>query len=111
MARKKKELDKLSLDMIECKKAGYGCHYGDWYAAQNRPVKIEKKVEIPEGWIACLHCGKYFKPYSKMQKYCEISCQKAAQKIRDGDKWNEYYRLRNAQRRAEQRRAKAVNES
>ena len=104
MARKK-ELDKLSLDMIQCKKDGYGCHYGTWRADQDRPVVIEKKDAIPEGWIACKHCGKYFKPYSKRQQYCEISCQKAAQKIRDGDKWNEYYRLRNAQRRAEQRRA------
>lgn len=89
---KKKEPDKLSLDMIECKKAGYGCHYGDWYAAQNRPVVIEKKVFIPEGWIPCKHCGKYFKPYSNRQLYCEIGCQKAAQRERDKDKYAEYYR-------------------
>ena len=90
MARKK-ELDKLSLDMIQCKKDGYGCHYGDWYAVQNRPVVIEKNDVIPEGWIPCKHCGKYFKPYGR-QLYCEMGCQKAAQKIRDGDKYAEYNR-------------------
>lgn len=107
MARKK-ELDKLSLDMIQCKKDGYGCHYGAWRAAQDRPTIIEKKEFIPEGWIPCKHCGKYFKPYSKRQLYCEIGCQKAAQKIRDGDKWNEYYRNRMAQRRAEKGKAAEV---
>ena len=44
---KKKKLDKLSLDMIECKKAGYGCHYGAWKATQDRLVAIQKK-KIPE---------------------------------------------------------------
>ena len=48
MARKK-ILDKLSLDMIECEKAGYGVHYGAWKATQTKPVIIEKK--IPEGWL------------------------------------------------------------
>lgn len=81
---KKKELDKLSLDMIECKKDGFGCHYGAWYASKNRPVTIEKKDELPEGWRVCLRCGKPFKPnkYGKRQVYCDVFCQKAAYKNR-----------------------------
>jgi hypothetical protein len=44
----KKKLDNFTKDLIQCKADGYGCHYGAWYAAQNRPVVIEKKGEIPE---------------------------------------------------------------
>ena len=71
---KKKELDKLSLDMIECEKAGFGCHYGAWKATQTKPVVIEKK--IPDGWLICEYCGKPYKPKTKRpQKYCEATCQ------------------------------------
>ena len=109
MAKKKKELDKLSLDMIQCKKDGYGCHYGDWYAAQNRPVVIKKKDEIPEGYKACIRCGKLFKPNkfcNGKQIYCDIDCQRAAQRERSKAKRKEYYqnymeKKREAQRRAE----------
>ena len=77
MANKKKKLDKLSLDMIECEKAGYGVHYGAWKATQTNPVIIEKR--IPEGWLVCQWCGKPFKPKTKRpQKYCEAICQKQA---------------------------------
>ena len=48
---KKRELDKLSLDMIECKKAGFGCHYGAWKALQGNTIK--KEEGIPEGWQVC----------------------------------------------------------
>ena len=44
MAKKKKELDKLSLDMIECEKAGFGVHYGAWKAAQEEKARKEKIV-------------------------------------------------------------------
>lgn len=79
---KKKELDKLSLAMIECEKAGYGCHYGAWYAATH-PIKEEpeakeekKEKPVPEGWLICQQCGKAFKPKTKQkQKYCEPMCQ------------------------------------
>lgn len=75
---KKKELDKLSLDMIECEKAGYGCHYGRWKATQ-KPTKNEPKV-INDGWLICKHCGKPFKPKTKRKQiYCEAICQRQAQ--------------------------------
>ena len=74
----KRKMDKLSLDMIECKKAGFGCHYGAWKATQDNPVIV--KSEIPEGWQVCQYCGKAFKPNVKrIQKYCEVGCQKKAQ--------------------------------
>lgn len=88
--RKKRELDKLSLDMIECEKAGYGCHYGAWKATQS-PVKIEKK--IPEGWLVCKNCGKAFKPKTKRkQLFCEVSCQKAAYEEKRKEQHAEYMR-------------------
>lgn len=34
MMAKKRKLDKLDLEMIECEKAGFGCHYGRWKATQ-----------------------------------------------------------------------------
>lgn len=81
----KKQLDKLSLDMIECAKAGFGVHYGRWKATQ-----IPKKIEplgIPEGWLVCAQCGTPFKPKTKRkQYYCEAQCQAAAQKLRDKEK-------------------------
>jgi hypothetical protein len=71
------ELDKLSLDMIECKKAGFGCHYGSWKATQN-PVKTEKK-DLPEGWRVCAYCGTAYKPTSRRpQTYCGAYCQRQA---------------------------------
>lgn len=99
---KKKELDKLSLDMIECEKAGYGCHYGAWKAAQENPVKVEKKQEIPEGWLVCQHCGKAFKPKTKkLQKFCEPYCQKESQRERDRQRRREYMRKYREERGAE----------
>lgn len=84
MARKK-QLDKLSLDMIECEKAGYGVHYGAWKATQ-KPVKIEPKG-IPEGWLVCEYCGTPFKPKTKRKQfYCGAYCQHEAQKKRDKER-------------------------
>lgn len=77
MGRKRK-LDKLSLDMIECEKAGYGCHYGRWKAAQTNPV-VKKEESIPKGWKKCEYCGKVFKPKCG-QRFCEPYCRSEAYK-------------------------------
>jgi hypothetical protein len=79
---RKRDLDKLSLDMIQCEKDGFGCHYGKWKALQEEGA-IERK--LPEGWRICAHCGKSFKPTNNGQKYCEYSCQRAAADIRRKD--------------------------
>jgi hypothetical protein len=80
---KKREPDNLALDMIQCKKDGYGIHYGAWYAAQNRPLKIETVEGMPKGWQRCKWCNRIYKPTKKgRQLYCDISCQKAAQNAR-----------------------------
>ena len=71
---KKKQLDKLSLDMIECEKAGFGVHYGRWKVTQ-KPVKIVPKG-IPEDFKQCPECGVWFKP-GVHQKYCDSVCQRA----------------------------------
>lgn len=107
---RKRDLDKLSLDMIQCEKDGFGCHYGKWKALQDRPVVVEKKEnEIPEGWKACPQCGKHFKPnkYGKRQIYCEVECQKKAQKERDKEKIRAHYREYMAKRRAERKNSYA----
>lgn len=105
---KKKKLDKLSLDMIECEKAGYGCHYGAWKAAQEEKARAEKVMvekkepEIPEGWLVCQHCGKAFKPKTKRpQKYCQFNCQYEAQRERYRQSRMECMRKCRAERGAE----------
>lgn len=81
--REHKEMDNISKQMIQCKKDGFGCHYGAWKAVQD-PVPIDKPQDLPEGWRICAWCGKPFKiRSSKKQIYCEIYCQKAAQKERE----------------------------
>lgn len=103
--RKKKEPDKLALDMMQCKADGFGCHYGQWKALQD-PVAVERK--IPEGWLICPECGKSFKhgKYSNRNRiYCDITCQKTAQRARDKEKRKEYYRSYAEKRRAEKRKA------
>ena len=91
----KKELDKLSLDMIECQKAGFGIHYGAWKATQDRTVVVKKNDELPEGWRICKFCGEPFKLANKGKNriYCDVSCQrKASNQNRDADKKREYCR-------------------
>lgn len=74
----KKELDNLSRDMIECEKAGYGCHYGRWKAAQTNPA-VKKEDVVPKGWKKCAYCGKLFKGRAD-KKYCEDYCRNEAYK-------------------------------
>ena len=77
MARKKK-LDKLSLDMIQCEKDGYGVSYGRWKATQE-PVKIEK-IEIPvvsnmrSFSRICPYCGTEFETFNSRKKHCSKEC-------------------------------------
>ena len=87
---KKKEMDKLALDAAAALAAGMS--YGKWKALQGIKVP-EKKVEgIPEGWKACKHCGKPFKPNRASQLYCEIECQRAVAKEKDREQHNERQR-------------------
>ena len=79
---KKKETDKLILDMRKCEKAGFGVHYGDWMATQPQTVKVDTDV-APKGWKQCLWCRGYYKPKRSDQKYCDIFCQSRAQYARD----------------------------
>lgn len=93
MAERKKdaELDKLSLEMIECEKAGYGVHYGKWKAAQK--VVVPEQKGIPDGWRVCARCGKPFKPKTKrIQYYCEANCQVEAQREKDRQRHAKYIR-------------------
>ena len=92
----KKMLDNLTLDMIQCKQDGYGCHYGAWKAMQGKKV-VKRETVVPEGWLVCRRCGTPFKPKTKRkQLYCEANCQAAAQRER--------YKAKRAERkRAEER--------
>lgn len=65
-------MDNLARAAMLAKEAGMS--YGRWMALQ-KPKKREKK--IPEGWIACELCGKYFKPHTN-QRFCDLSCRAEA---------------------------------
>lgn len=84
---KEKEMDKLSLDMIQCKKDGYGCHYGKWKAMQE-PVVIEPKPELGVvRYGVCRHCGNTFAMYDqRVRVYCNEQCRNEA--------WNKIKRER-----------------
>ena len=70
-----KKMDNLSKDMVQCKKDGYGCHYGKWKAMQE--IVTPPKDTIPEGWSVCPYCGKPFKP-KKGKRFCELYCRERA---------------------------------
>ena len=84
MGRKKKvKLDKLSLDMIQCEKDGYGVHYGAWRAAQgakNTLAEPQAKCNQPEGYkYICQKCGKEFYAMNKKpRKFCSNQCREAS---------------------------------
>ena len=88
MAKKKKEMDNLAKDAAAALAAGMS--YGKWKAMQGYRT-VEKIEEIPEGWKLCKRCGKAFKPTNK-QIYCDIDCQKAAQREKDKGKRREYWK-------------------
>jgi hypothetical protein len=65
-------MDNLAREAMLAKEAGVS--YGQWKALQ-KPKQVLRK--IPEGWIACEHCGKYFKPRAN-QRFCDIGCRAEA---------------------------------
>ena len=71
-------MDNLSADMIQCKKDGFGCHYGAWKALQKAkpvaPVKEEKKSDR-----FCEYCGKAIDIYAhKRKRFCSPNCGSSA---------------------------------
>lgn len=66
-------MDNLSAEMIQCKKDGFGCHYGKWKALQG--AKPIPKPELPDDNISyCLYCGKKFVNKSGRKRFCDHTC-------------------------------------
>lgn len=80
---KKKEMDNLAKDAAAALAAGMS--YGRYKAMQGEPKKVVTVEGLPKGWKRCLWCNTPFKP-TKDQKYCELFCQKAAQRDREKQK-------------------------
>jgi hypothetical protein len=80
---KKVKLDKLAQDMIQCKKDGFGVHYGAWRAAQYEKNKGQIP-EKPKGYKhTCVHCEtEFYTRINRKQKFCCDSCRE------------EYYRIK-----------------
>lgn len=78
MGRKKKApSDKLSLDMIQCEKDGFGVHYGAWRAAQYEKNGGMPPIQKPKGYKhTCLNCGnEFYAKANKLRKYCSEFCR------------------------------------
>ena len=91
MATKKKApVDKLTLDMIQCEKDGFGVHYGAWRAAQYEKNGGVVPPRKPKGYKRiCLNCGKeFYAMVNRERKYCDERCRK------------QYYRRRDAEAKA-----------
>ena len=82
MGRKKNvPMDKLALDMIQCKKDGFGVHYGAWRAAQYEKNKgMTPPPAKPKGYKhTCLNCGvEFYTKVNRHQKYCCEQCRREA---------------------------------
>jgi hypothetical protein len=66
-------MDNLSKDMVACREAGFGCHYGAWKATQ-KPVKT---IPLPtdKNETRCLNCGRIIIQRSRRPlKYCDAQC-------------------------------------
>ena len=96
---KKREMDNLAKDAAAALAAGMS--YGKWKALQENPVHKKKTDEIPEGWKACIRCGKPFKPKAITQKYCEIACQREVAMEKDRERHNERQRQYRERKKAE----------
>lgn len=84
---KKKDLSPLDLDLIQCEKDGFGCHYGKWKATQEQKLRI-----IPAGVQFCQHCGKPFvRRFNKAQKFCDAHCRDEAYKEKAQKYQKAYY--------------------
>lgn len=95
---KKKALDKLAQDAAAALAAGMS--YGQWKALHPQTASVELQTdEVPDGWKMCKYCGKYFRPVKGGQRYCDIQCQRAAQRIKD----REHKRKQAEKKRAEER--------
>ena len=71
---KKKEMDQLTKDCIEARKAGLS--YGKWKAMQPpREMKPKQKAEKPSN-KRCRVCGKEIPMTSKRMVYCSDECGK-----------------------------------
>ena len=102
MARKK--LDKLSKDMIQCAKDGFGVHYGRWKATQEIVVPV-KEDKSPKNWKTCPICGKKFAPKGS-KTYCSDECRYKANLDKE---WARRERMRNYLREWRARKAAEKN--
>ena len=75
---KKKDLSQLDLDLIQCEKDGFGCHYGKWKATQEMK---KAEAEAPKIIVVriCENCGeKFVRNDHRPCKYCCDECRVAA---------------------------------
>lgn len=72
---KKKDLSPLDLDLIQCVKDGFGCHYGKWKATQEQK-KIEPEQPNKFPVRICEYCCKEFtRKHFRPVRFCSDECR------------------------------------
>lgn len=79
-------MDNLSADMIQCKKDGFGCHYGKWKALQEEKKIARVEAEESEFVRQCKYCGKKFLIGKRGRLYCNTNCGAMATYYRNREK-------------------------
>lgn len=69
-------MDSLSAEMVQCKKDGFGCRYGQWKALQeHKPIKPRQEEKYDaEHKKTCEWCGAEFMFSRKTQRFCSMRC-------------------------------------
>lgn len=88
-------MDRLARNAMLAKQANMS--YGKWKALQPI-VPIVREETIPEGYKKCELCGKPFKPYKGLQKYCDGSCRVQAYYEKQLEQQRNYRRKKKAER-------------
>lgn len=80
-------MDNLSKDMIACKEAGFGVHYGKWKATQPvKTTKIKAEEPAPNPVVVkpvvtkrrCAQCNKEFVSKQRRRMFCSNKCSSLA---------------------------------
>lgn len=86
--KRRKPMDRLSYDVQEAERLGYGCHYGRYKAdhphTSYEPQKTPAAAAPAKYEYTCQWCGgKFYKSRKSTQRYCSADCNINATNARD----------------------------
>lgn len=86
-------MSNLDRDLAEARKLGYGVWYGRYKADHpSAPEVMAPEVQLPceedPAYGCCPVCGKRFKKFSRMHRYCSGECKEVANRRRTAAKYH-----------------------